>query len=58
MSQHLLNWFANLSSDTEVAVVGRVAACFAGSGPLKANPIFDFSAHGAVLSSDFLIASG
>ena len=54
MSQHLLNWFANLSSDTEVAVVARVAACFAGRGPLKAHPIFDFTAHGSVLSSDVL----
>ena len=29
MSHHLLNWLANLSSDNEVAVVARDAACFA-----------------------------
>ena len=58
MSHHLLNWLASLSSDTEVAVVARVAACFAGRGPLKAHPIFDFTAHGAALSSDLLNSNG
>ena len=47
----MLNWFASLSSAIDVAVVARVAACFAGSGPLKAQRIFDFTAHGAALSS-------
>ena len=31
---------------------------FAGSGPFKTQPIFDFTAHGAVLSSDFLNSNG
>ena len=31
---------------------------FAGIGPLKAQPIFDFTAHGAALSSDFLNSKG
>ena len=56
MSHHLLNWPANLSSDTEVAVVARVAACFAGRGSLRAHLIFKFTAQGEVLSSDFLIS--
>ena len=58
MSRHLLKLPANLSSDTEVVVVARVANCFAGRGPLKAHPIFDFTAHGAILSADFLNSNG
>ena len=40
MSHRLLIWFAILSSDTEVAVVARVAACFAGRGTLKTGNTF------------------
>ena len=54
MSHHLLGWLANLSSGIEVAVLLRVAACFAGRGPLKAHSILVLTAHGAILSSDFL----
>ena len=38
--------------------MARVPACFAGSGPLKAQPISDLTAHGAALSSDFLNSKG
>ena len=58
ISRHLFNWFGNLSSAIAVAVVARVAACFAGKGPLRAQPILYFTAHSAVLSSDFLNSKG
>ena len=54
----MLNWFASLSSAVDVAVGARVAALFAGSGPFKAQPILDFAAHGAALSSDHLSLKG
>ena len=58
MSRHLLNRFANFSSAIEVVVVARVADCFAGRGPVKARPIFEFTVHFAILLSDFFKSSG
>ena len=58
MSHPLLNWLVNFSSDNEVAVVAIVDACFAGRRPLKAHPAFNFTAHGAILLSDFLNSHG
>ena len=58
MFQQLLNRLDNLSSAIEVAVVARVAACFDGRGPSHAHPIFDFTAHGAVLLTEFLNSYG
>ena len=55
---HLLNLFAYLSSAIDVAVVARVVARLADSGPLKAPSIFDFTAHGATLCFNFLNSKG
>ena len=53
MSRNLLKLASNLSSATDVAVVARVTACFAGVGPLKAPPTLDFLAHNAALNFEF-----
>ena len=45
-SQHLLNWLANLSSDTDVTLVAWVAARFAGTRP--PNAILNFYFTGMV----------
>ena len=47
-----------LSSAIDVAVVARVASCFAGSRPLKAQPILVVPAKGEDLPSDFLNSKG
>ena len=58
MCCQLFNCLANLSFDSELACVEGVDASFAGRGPLKTHPIFDLTAHGSNLLSDFLKSDG